>query len=436
MSKLLIDQSLSQKGIGAKQEVSLMLLQKGFVDLAEYIQSIETDNPFLEVERKKDISDFKLVKYNRNVQSSVRGTDFETINAQKGISLHEHLNEQLALVKLDRKILRIAARLILHIDDSGYFLESIDDVAKELDIEPGVVLKILKKVIQRLEPAGVGARNISECMLLQLSPQEKKNELLTSIIKYDLILLAQNKLGTIAKKYAVKLSEVIHCCDRLRKLNPKPGITFSNDIIEYVFPDIIVERNDEQLCLRLAEDEMMYVSVNNEYAKIMMGNGDTAEKEYVRNKIRQAKWLCDSVRRRRETLQNIAERILKTQEAFFYEGCGNLCPMTMSEMAASVGVHESTVSRAVADKYLQCDWGMFELKYFFSPNINGTSAEALKSKIEVIILKEQKDKPISDQRISEMLREDGIIAARRTVAKYRAQCGIPSASQRKQHYKG
>ena len=156
----------------------------------------------------------------------------------------------------------------------------------------------------------------------------------------------------------------------------------------------------------------------------MMKSADTEEKEYVRNKIRQAKWLCDSVRRRRETLQNIVERILKTQEAFFYEGCGNLRPMTMRQMAENVGVHESTVSRAVADKYLQCDWGMFELKYFFSPNINGTSAESMKRKIEVIIAKEQKDKPISDQRISEMLRDEGILAARRTVAKYRKQCGI------------
>ena len=121
----------------------------------------------------------------------------------------------------------IAARLILHIDNSGYFLESIDDVAKELGTEPNVVLKILKKVIQQFEPAGVGARNISECMLLQLSSQEKKNELLTSIIKYDLILLAQNKLGTIAKKYGVKLSDVIRCCERLRRLSPKPGSTFS-----------------------------------------------------------------------------------------------------------------------------------------------------------------------------------------------------------------
>lgn len=428
MSELNINQALTLKRIGLKQEQSLRILHQDFIDLSCYLQETETENPFLDVERKKDIAHFEFVKY-RSPRSSSYDMSSETVHRE---TLHEHLRRQLGITRLNKKTARIAERLIATIDSSGYFLTPICEVAEDLDEGEAVVISVLENVVQHFEPTGVGARDISECMLLQLSTQERTDKLLTDIIRHDLVLVAQNKLGAIAKRRGAAMDTVKRCCDRLRRLNPKPGGSFGSDTVEHVFPDIVIELRDGQLAARLSEEEMFSVSYNQAYARRMIEDGDAQAREFAEKKARQAAWLCDCIRRRRETLKRIADHLIAYQSLFFEQGHGQLFPMTMKQMAEAIGVHESTICRAAAGKYVQCRWGVFALKSFFSSNVGGVSAEFLKSRIRKIVAEEPKSKPLSDQRICDLLRAEQLRLARRTVAKYREQCRIPSASCRKQ----
>jgi len=428
MSELHIHQALTLKRIGPRQEQSLRILHQDFIDFSSYLQEIEMENPFFDVERKKDIADFELVKYHPS-----RSSGYQDIvpEAASGETLHEHLRQQLGTIRLSKRNKRIAEHLIGMIDSSGYFLTRTEDAAAELGEDEDAVLSVLKKVIQRFEPVGVGARDISECMLLQLSPQERADKLLADIIRYDLVLVAQNKLGAIARKRGAGLDAVKRCCDRLRSLNPKPGGSFGSENIEYVFPDIVVETRDGRLIANLSEEKFYSVSYNRAYAQRMMVEGDEEARAFAAQKARQAAWVCDCIRRRHETLRKIAGHLIAFQPSFFERGRGHLSPMTMKGMAAAIGVHESTVCRATAGKYLQCRWGVFPLKSLFSPNVGGLSADALKSRIQELIAGEPAAKPLSDQRICDLLRAEKKIVARRTVAKYREQCHIPAASRRK-----
>jgi len=437
MSELIIDQSLSQKRIGLKQEQSLKILQKGFVELTAQINEAEAENPFLDVVRNGDATEHALVRYQKGTAQSgysSRGSgDMATLSGDTEVSLQQHLKEQLSLTRLSVNKARIAERIIDGMDGSGYYLERLSDAARELGEDVSLVKTVLTGVVQRFEPAGVGARDISECLLLQLSDKEKTDELLVGIIGHELMLVAQNKLGVIAKKYSADKDAVKRRCVRLRQLNPKPGGTFAVDVVKYVFPDVIVEMRDGQRVARLTEEEMLSVSVNGAYVSRMLRRGDDAAKEYVSKKARQAEWICQCIRRRRDTLQRIANHIIVHQSAFFDSGQGHICPMTMKRMAEDIGVHESTVSRGVSGKYLQCRWGVFALKYFFSADVNGISAEAVKQRIKSIVAAESKTRPLSDRRIAEILQAESGEIARRTVSKYRSECHIPPASQRRQH---
>jgi RNA polymerase sigma-54 factor len=428
MTGLHVEQTLAVKKIGQKQEQSLRILHQDFLDLTSYLQEIEAENPFFDTERKKDVTDFKFVQYH---SSRTSGFDISSAPALAE-TLHEHLMQQLGMMRLDPKTLRIAERLVTLIDSSGYLLIRTSEVADEFGGDEPAVVSVLQNVVQRLEPAGVGARDISECLLLQLSARQRADELLTEIIRYDLVLVAQNKLSAIAKKRGAGLDAVKRCCEALRRLTPKPGGSFGVGTIQYVFPDIVVEVREGCLGAWLTEEEIFSVSYNQAYAQRMMEAGDANARAFAESKARQAAWLCQCIRRRRETLKKIADHLVAAQPLFFEQGRGRLLPMTMKRMAEAIGVHESTVCRAASGKYVQCRWGVFPLKSFFSSSVGGMSAEALKTRIKEIIATEPKAKPLSDQRICDMLRAERKHLARRTVAKYREECRIPAASRRKQ----
>ena len=362
--------------------------------------------------------------------------DFDaTITREK--SLREHLNDQLT-VELDEPVERLVGGYLIDLlDDSGWLTTDLDEVAATLNCEIDLLLRVLD-VLQEFDPPGVFARNLGECLALQLRELDRLDPLMQGFLD-NLELLAKSDLDGLMKACGADADDLAQMIVEIRELNPKPASLFDHEVAQTVTPDILMRAgSDGDWILELNPETLPRVIVNNEYyARVNANTRSKDEKEYVTDRFQSASWLVKSLDQRANTILKVASEIVRQQDAFFRQGVEYLRPLVLRDIAEAIEMHESTVSRVTTNKYIMTPRGIFVLKYFFTSAIakvgggEAHSAETVRFKIKALINGETRDNIFSDDRIVEILREDGIEIARRTVAKYRDTLKIPSSVLRR-----
>jgi len=351
-------------------------------------------------------------------------------------SLQEHLMAQLHMSTLSGQDLQLAEMIIGSINDDGYLATSMQELAESTPFEEDHLRDILL-VIQDFHPIGIGATDLQDCLLLQLERMGKADTIAGDIIRDHLELLGAHRLPLIAKTLKVTLEEVQDAATVIHSLDPKPGRAFSEEVASYVLPEVVVRKVDGEYVIVLNDDQLPHLRISRHYRQLMEDPDTTAEvKTYIRDRLRASTFLLKSIDQRQKTIYKIASEIVRIQTPFLDHGVSHLSPLTMSTVADAVGVHETTVSRAVNQKYMRTPVGTYELKYFFTPGLmtqDGTSIsnETVKDMIANMVGDEDLAKPLSDQAIMEKLKANGIDVARRTVAKYRIILKIPPSHLRK-----
>ncbi|WP_010676557.1 RNA polymerase factor sigma-54 [Bacillus timonensis] len=315
-----------------------------------------------------------------------------------------------------------------------------EEIAKDLNTNPETIENAIG-FIQSLDPIGVGARSLQECLLLQLKALPKRNSLAETIIQDFFELFAERSWKEIATKLDIKPFDIQQVFDFIQTLNPRPGAAFQGGEAHYIVPDFDIQVENGVVSMSMQDSYLPKVSLNLQYYHYFLEEKDSKTKSYLQQKVDQCQWIIRSLEQRKQTLQNVMNEIINRQLDFFIKGPAHLKPLIMSEIAEALEIHESTVSRAVKDKFVQTPFGIFELKYFFSRNIQttgdvDTSSTQVKNVMKQMIDEENKQKPLSDQEIVSILKkEHGILVSRRTIAKYRDQLNIPSSSKRKRYSK-
>lgn len=359
---------------------------------------------------------------------------FDTLVAKT--SLQEDLLEQARFSELEDSQQPIAELIIGNLDDSGFLKTAVDELALGTNIPANQILEVLA-IIQTFHPPGVAARDLRECLLLQLERGNRKNSLEYKIISDHMDNLGRRKFPDIAKALDVSVFEVQRACARISHLNPRPGGSTQSEDGLYIVPEVFVKKDGDEFVVTGNEEHVPRLRISNHYKDLMANPESSSEvRDYIRNKIQAGKFLIKSIGQRQTTILNIAKEIVKRQQEFMAQGVSALRPMTMAQVAEVVGVHETTVSRAVAGKYIETPQGIFEMKYFFTSGIqnssgDGLSNETVKEMISVIFRDEDPRKPISDQEVVDILTAKGIVIARRTVAKYRTELNILPSNLRK-----
>ena len=466
-------QSLTLQQILAPQlQQSLLILQTPLLELRNLVQQEMETNPVLEElpdESRTDERDAaepsadnnfkeefkKLVtldeewrdymaqsaSYNsegfRNSQEAQdkRQFFFDSIAVQE--TLQQHLVAQLNQTTLKADDRKAAELIVGNIDDDG-FLQSTPE---EMALSSGVPKEDFEKMlglIQGFYPPGVGARDLRECLLIQLQREGRENSLEYRIVSEHMEDLGKRRFPEIARRMDISVEEVQRATNRIARLNPRPGQVFAAAPQNYVLPDVTVEKVDGDYQVILNNEQIPHLRISNIYKDIIaQGNNGAEVKDYIRDKIRSGKFLIRSIHQRQQTISNIAHQIVSRQRDFFEHGPSHLKPMTMGEIADAVGVHETTVSRAVSGKYMATPQGIFEMKYFFTSGYQTATGQSMsntsvKEAVLDLVKHEDGNAPLSDQEIVEILSERGIPIARRTVAKYRTELNIlPSHMRRK-----
>ncbi|MBR2779714.1 MAG: RNA polymerase factor sigma-54 [Firmicutes bacterium] len=351
------------------------------------------------------------------------------------ISLSDHLAYQLEMTDAPFMTKAVADYIILSLDENGYMKVPLKEVAEELNVEESLVEDALQ-LVTTFDPVGVGARTLGECMILQLQSIGRMDDMYRTIIENHLENIAFNRLGAIAKDTGLSLLEVQDRADTIRSLEPKPGRAYSvRQDIRYIIPDVKVEKDQDEYNVSINRVASPKVIIRSEYRDMLRDSENgSAVADFLTSRFNTAKWLIRSIDQRNETILKVTGEIVRRQKAFFDEGKQALRPLTMREVAESVGVHESTVSRAVNGKYLQCQQGVYELRYFFTGAADAAgdaTSEYLKQIIANLVQAEDQRLPMSDRSIAEAILIMGIKISRRTVAKYREEMGIPSSTLRK-----
>jgi RNA polymerase sigma-54 factor len=353
-----------------------------------------------------------------------------------GTSLAENLLEQVrdsGLLPADH---HVAELIIGNIDDYGYLKASVEEISAIGNVPGEKILEVLQ-VIQTFEPAGVGARDLRECLLLQLEREGQKESLEYEIVRDYMEALGKRRIPEIARGTGASVEEVQDSLARIARLEPRPGRAFLANVDQFVLPEVFVKRSGEDFVVTTNNEHIPHLRISNVYKDLMSQGGNTAEvKNYIREKIRAGKFLIKSLHQRQSTIANIAKEIVKRQRDFMDKGVASLKPLTMVQVAEVVGVHETTVSRAVSGKYMETPQGVFEMKYFFTAGLQtdsgaNVSNTSVKDMIAEIFKAEDAGKPLSDQEVVKMLKEKGIVIARRTVAKYRMELNILPSNLRK-----
>jgi RNA polymerase sigma-54 factor len=360
---------------------------------------------------------------------------FDSIAVQE--TLQQHLVAQLNQTPLNAADRRAAELILGNIDDNGFLQSTPEEMAISSGI-PKEDFERMLSLIQSFSPRGVGARDLRECLLIQLQREGKESSLEYRIVSEHMEDLGKRRFPEIARRMGVSVEEVQSAANKIARLNPRPGQVFAAAPQNYVLPDVTVEKVDGDYQVVLNNEQIPHLRISNLYKDIIAQGDNGAEvKDYVRDKIRSGKFLIRSIHQRQQTISNIAQQIVARQRDFFEHGSSHLKPMTMGEIADVVGVHETTVSRAVSGKYMATPQGIFEMKYFFTPGYQTAAGESLsntsvKEAVLDLVKHEDGNAPLSDQQIVEILTERGIPIARRTVAKYRAELNIlPSHMRRK-----
>jgi RNA polymerase sigma-54 factor len=359
--------------------------------------------------------------------------------ASRPQSLHDFLADQLTFLDASPEGLKLARYLISHIDANGWLTTPLEEVAQGYDSPvTGEQLEKALQLVQKLDPPGVGARSLEECLLLQLTPETPHRDVLRVLIQHHLEDIEHNRLPNIQKRTGFDLHVIHEAIEGLRHLNPKPGAAFTTDNVQYVVPDLAVERTEAgDYEARLLDDWTPNIYISRRYIELYRDkSSDPKAKEFLKRKIQAAQWLLEAIEQRRNTLMKVTRAIIQHQRAFLDHGPDHVVPLKMQQIADQVGVHVTTVSRAVDDKWVQTPRGVFPLKRFFGGGTQtatgeDVSWEAIKQKLLEIIDHEDKSNPLSDEDLVAKLQEAGYPVARRTVTKYRKMLKIQSSRQRK-----
>ena len=361
----------------------------------------------------------------------------------KSESLSDVLERQVATLSLKDRDQQICSYLIWNIDENGYLRYQVDEeFVKGCEVKPPLSVAEAEdclELIQGLEPPGVGARDLRECLLIQLeqSNQKHKYDLELRIVRDHLDDGVNNRVPKIAKAVNEPIEVINDAIEFIRTLNPKPGRLFSSAPVHYVIPDVVVDQVDGRWEVRVEDGYIPRITISKHYQEMLKaGSDDPKVRAYVKKKIDSAKWLMESIEQRKATLTRIAQEIVDYQVPFLEKGIDALRPLKMQYIADRVGVHVSTVSRAIAEKWMQTPRGIFPLRFFFNGGTTRADGEeksivAVKQKVKEIVEKEDKQHPLSDEEIAAFLKKDGLDIARRTVTKYRKQLAIPSSRQRR-----
>lgn len=455
-------------GLGLYQEQTLKLvmtpelrqaitiLQFSAVDLLSYLQEQATENPVIELQEavaplelpkqeKADMDfDWKEVISNRSVGEYSVNRNESTYNPLDHVraprlTLYEHLESQLGFCHgLSFQQQKIAKFLIGNLDEKGYLEISTGEVARRMGVSKQEVEDVLA-IIQQFEPVGVAARDLTECLLLQLRHEGLDDEPTVQIVTHHLDDLANNRFTRIADALNISVQEVQSIADVVRLLNPRPGSAYNQSETRFVIPDVIVEKVEDEYVVMVNDSSSPRLRINRFYEKMLQQkNGQPEAHQFVQEKLNAAYWLVKSLEQRRLTLIRVTQAIVELQRDFFEHGIDYLKPMTQKEIAERVNLHESTISRATSNKYVQTPRGVFELKFFFSSALTttmgeGASSQSVKRRIKALIEGEDRKHPLSDQKISEILSGEGIAISRRTVAKYREEMLIASSAKRKRY---
>lgn len=438
---------------------AIAILQMSTMELSEYIQKELEENPVLEEKDPEDSEEYEkndeehenkteewLEYFNDRdigmVEKDREEKSFDNFLSKRP-SLYEHLQFQLHIVCKNDEDLEIGSYLIGSIDASGYLGIELQEVAVETGSDIDRVEKVLS-VIQSFHPHGVGARDLPECLLIQLKHYGKEDPMATAIIKDHLKELAGGKLNKIAQALGTKVCKVQEVCDLIRNLDPKPGLQYSSiDDVKYIIPDVIVEKVEGEYVVVVNDSGFPRLTVSHLYESMVNKpeSYSSDAKKYIESKMGAAVWLMKSIEQRRMTLYRVACCLVAIQKDFMDYGIRYLKPLNLKQVAELVEVHESTISRATSNKYIQTPQGLFELKFFFSSGVSSSSSDekvssrSIKSMIKELIDKEDATNPLSDQAIADMLKSKEIKISRRTVAKYRQELGILSTVLRKRYDK-
>lgn len=450
-------QTLSQRMIQSAE-----ILQMTSQELNTYINELALENPVIDIvepptaeEQRESIEQQEWLNsfneenyYLYQRQNNDDDYDFKSswnINTDDGETLQDYLWSQLITENFTDQETEIIKFMLECLDNKGYLEESIETIASYFGTDTELVEDLLSD-LQALDPSGVCARTLEECLKLQLERRNMLTPVLESIIDNCLEMVAKNQIPAIARKLRLSPTETAGYCQIIKSLNPKPGVSFSSrDQLRYIIPDVTIVKFKDHFDILL--NESMYPTIElNSYYRQMNQNPESSElKEYLVNKIRQAEWVKQCVTQRGKTLMQVSRAILEHQEEFFTFGPAHLNPLRLADIAQELDIHESTVSRAVSKKYLQCSWGVYPMNFFFSRSVavqgSGSSekgaqsvtAADIKRVLREIIEEENKKKPYSDRLLGEKLAERGISISRRTVAKYREEEGIADASGRKEY---
>jgi RNA polymerase sigma-54 factor len=471
-----LELKLSQKLILTPQlQQSIKLLQLPLIELSERLNQELMENPFLEesVERspadkaveqetgqeesEKEVQDAidapleKMFGFTTDEYFEERGSDGRDLgyfmtdaeptplfekNTRK-MNLSEYLLWQLRFTRIPDTLKKTAEIIIGNLNDDGYLQASFEEISRLTQTNVKDVEKALS-IIQDFDPPGVGARNLQECLLLQIRTLQLKDSLVEKIIKEGFSELEKKNYEKLSSRFKVPLEEIIAAVKVIEGLEPRPGRNYSNEDVIHIVPDVyVVEDSDGKFVIILNEEGIPRLRLSNYYRKLLTTKNSLKqeERQFLEEKFRSALWLLKSLDQRNKTIYRVTESILKFQEGFFRKGISELKPLNLKDVANDLGMHESTISRVTSNKYLQCPQGLFDFKFFFSNAVHGkdgdVSSSLIKNSLKQLIAQEDPSAPLSDKDLVEKLQEMNIKIARRTVAKYREELKIPSHSRRK-----
>ncbi|WP_133013570.1 RNA polymerase factor sigma-54 [Clostridium cuniculi] len=429
---------------------SINVLQMSAYDLREYIEKEFEENPILEadfnlIESKDNIDNTQLSKYlndrydedyNYQHNNEDEASVFNFISDKK--SLKDYLYEQLGEIKSDIKIKKVVSYMIESLDSRGYLENTLEEICSDLGIDGEKVQNALE-ILQSLEPCGIGARDLKECLLIQLKNKGILDEIIKEIVLKYLEYIADCKYNYIAKELKITPKEVQAYGDIIKSLEPKPSRGYyTGEEVKFIIPDAYIVKIGDKYNVIMNKDIIPNITINNLYKQEILNGKNKKEVEYVKEKVNDAIGLINDIEQRNNTILKLLECIVKKQKAYFENGQEYLKPMTLRDLADEMALHESTVSRAIKDKYILTSRGTVKIKDLFcngivSSGINGegVSTNTIKNKIKQLIQLENKNKPLSDQAICDLLNKEHIDISRRTVAKYREELGIKSSSKRK-----
>ncbi|WP_028308021.1 RNA polymerase factor sigma-54 [Desulfitibacter alkalitolerans] len=443
---------------------AITVLQLSSLELAEFVQEQILENPALEIETAEDSTeetvaaakeekedneafdvdwheyfqdrDIGYVKQPREEAKEVNYDNFLT----KAPTLEEYLLNQLKLSCCNAREKEIAQFIIGNLDRNGYLCISLKEIG-EMYSYPMSQVEAVLKLVQSFDPPGVAARDLVECLLLQISEKELElNSLLTSVIKYHLEDVAGGRLLKIAKSLDITPEEVQQLVDYIKTLDPKPGRWFADsEQTTYIVPDVVVEKVEGEYIVIVNDVYTPRLGINPVYRRLLSADTvDVNAKKFIEGKLNSAAWIIKSIEQRRLTLYRVVNCIVEFQKSFLEKGVKHLKPLNLKQIAEQLEIHESTVSRATNNKYIQTPQGVFPLKFFFASGVDnysgsGVSSESIKKMLKEFVSNENSAKPYTDQQLTNMLKAQGIKISRRTVAKYRCELGMASTSRRKRY---